>query len=96
VNPQIIKNITGIQTGQLFPSKKADLLVSGYYPKSPINENNVMGHVMFGVIHEPIHSTIIDGKIAMENYKIPTIDEREISETCQELAQGVWDRVAGL
>ncbi|MHA2169812.1 MAG: putative aminohydrolase SsnA [Candidatus Kariarchaeaceae archaeon] len=96
VNPQIVENVVGVETGQLLPSKKADILITGYYPKSPIKENNVMGHVMFGVINEPIHTTIIDGTVVMENYVIPTIDEREISETCQELAQDVWDRVTGL
>jgi putative selenium metabolism protein SsnA len=93
VNPKIIQNTTGVKTGRLIKDHKADIIISGYYPKSPIHSSNVLGHIMFGVINEPISSTIIDGNVRMQEGEILHINEKEISAKCEELAEGIWGRI---
>ncbi|MHA2232519.1 MAG: putative aminohydrolase SsnA [Candidatus Hodarchaeales archaeon] len=92
-NPRIVQQIQGAPVGQLAVHNKADVIITGYYPKSPIDATNVLGHVLFGVIHEPVDSTIINGRICMQEGVIPNINEQEISERSQKLAENVWDRL---
>ena len=92
-NPEIIKSITGINTGKLVQNYKADVLITNYYPKTPITKDNVMGHIMFGVLNNTIDTTIINGKICMREGKIPNIDLADISRKSTEHAQDVWNRI---
>jgi putative selenium metabolism protein SsnA len=93
VNPQIVKNVMGINTGSLEIGKKADVLITDYYPKTQINSNNVLGHIMFGVLNTSIITTIINGRICMEERQIPNIDLRSISDKSQQLSKRAWERL---
>ncbi|MCE7736838.1 MAG: putative aminohydrolase SsnA [Candidatus Heimdallarchaeota archaeon] len=95
-NPRIIEKINGLQVGRLETGLKADLIISNYYPKAPINSDNVLGHVMFGVINVPVATTITDGKPRMIEGRILGINEYEISKKCQEIAPKIWQKVAEL
>lgn len=92
-NPKIINKTMGVNVGRLAPSYKADIIITDYIPPTPVSSNNVLGHMMFGVINGGIATTIIDGKIRMEEKIIPELDEVVITKKCQELAQNVWDRI---
>ena len=92
-NPQIIKSIMGINTGKLVENYKADVLITNYYPKTPVTPDNIMGHIMFGVLNNTIDTTIINGKICMKEGKILNIDLAKISEQSVEHAQNVWNRL---
>ena len=48
---------------------------------------------MFGVINGAIATTIIDGKVRMEERKVLGINEKTISDKCQQLAEQVWNRI---
>ena len=95
-NPRIIEKIHGVKVGRLETGLKADLIISNYYPKALINPDNVLGHVMFGVINEPVATTITDGKPRMIEGNILGINEYEISKKCQEIAPKIWQKVADL
>lgn len=92
-NRLIFKKITGQNIGALVPGYKADIIISDYRPKTPISSDNVMGHLMFGVVNESIDTTIIDGSIRMLHHEIPYIDEVQIHDKSMQLAQKVWDRI---
>ncbi len=92
-NPMIVKKVTGVNTGNLIVGKKADVVITDYYPKSPITPYNVLGHIMFGVLNTSIATTIINGRICMEERRIPDINLKIISEKCQELAMKIWERL---
>lgn len=92
-NPKIFHSITGIKTGSLQPGYKADVLITNYYPKTPITPDTVKGHIMFGVLNNTIDTTIIDGKICMQEGRIQNINLKEIAESSQTHAQEVWNRI---
>ena len=95
-NPRIFEKITNTKIGSLLPGSKADLIISNYYPKSPVHSENTIGHVLFGVVNESIATTIIDGKIRMQEGKLLEIDEEKIALKCQEIAPKVWERFTEL
>ena len=92
-NPSIIKSIIGVNTGKLVENYKADVLITNYYPKTPVTQDNVMGHIMFGVLNNTIDTTIINGEICMKEGKIAKINLKEISEKSIAHAQEVWNRI---
>jgi putative selenium metabolism protein SsnA len=92
-NPKILKSILGIDTGKLAINQKADVLITNYYPKTPITQNNIMGHIMFGVLNNTIDTTIINGKICMKEGKIQDINLKEVSDKAVIHAQDVWNRI---
>jgi len=95
-NPIIMNRVMGVQTGSLQPNFKADLIITNYFPKSQVTNQNELGHVMFGVTNESIRTTIIDGKVVMKDFVIPGIDEAKITDKCEKIARDVWNRVADL
>ncbi|MCY3413703.1 MAG: putative aminohydrolase SsnA [Candidatus Heimdallarchaeota archaeon] len=95
-NPVIVQKTMGVKVGKLIAGYKADVMISDYRPKTPVNSDNTAGHFMFGVINEPVHSTIINGDIRMLNHLLVGVNENEIHEKARELAEGVWKRVQDL
>lgn len=92
-NPYLVKQIMNVNTGMLEPNRKADIIITNYYPRSPITPDNTIGHAIFGVLNETIATTIINGSVCMKEGVVPNIDEAEIARICQKLAPEVWNRI---
>lgn len=71
----------------------ADVIVVDYDPLTPMNENNINSHILFGVTGKDVVTTIIDGKVIMQDRKLVGIDEKEIFKTSREVAKKLWDRM---
>lgn len=71
----------------------ADLIVADYKPHTPLNQNTLLGHIMFGLSGRSVDSTMINGKFVMLERKMVDIDEDEIlAKTCAQSAN-FWQRV---
>lgn len=92
-NPKVINRLFDIQTGMIKENSQADILISSYRPKSPVNANNVTGHILFGSIHESIDTTIVDGKIVYQENKVMNVNESDIIKKAQEVAVDTWNRL---
>lgn len=68
----------------------ADLIIVDYNPLTPMNENNLNGHIMFGMSGKSVDTTIINGKIIMKNRKILTVNEKEIFKESRKKAEEFW------
>jgi cytosine/adenosine deaminase-related metal-dependent hydrolase len=65
-----------------------------YKPTTPIDNNNFYGHLIFGASQSSVDTTIVNGKVLMENRKLLIdIDEERINARSRELAQKLWDRM---
>lgn len=71
----------------------ADVIVVDYIPHTPLNENTINGHVIFGMTGRSVDTTIINGKVLMKNRILLNIDEEAILATSRELSNKLWDRV---
>lgn len=71
----------------------ADIIIVDYDPLTPMNENNINSHILFGFTGKDVISTIIDGKFIMRDRKLINVDEKEIFKTSRELAQKLWNRM---
>ena len=55
--------------------------------------SNINGHLLFGISGRNIDTTIINGKIIMDERILIGIDEEAITAKSVELAQKVWNRI---
>ncbi|WP_251860225.1 putative aminohydrolase SsnA [Clostridium sp. Marseille-Q2269] len=91
-NKRITERFIDGKVGVLKEGALADIIVVDYNPPTPINENNINSHILFGITGRCVDTTIINGKVLMENKNLVNIDEERIMARSRELATEVWKR----
>lgn len=91
-NKKITEKFINGQVGILKEGALADIIVVDYNPWTPINENNINSHLLFGISGRNVDTTIINGKVVVEERKLVNIDEERIMAKARELAAAVWKR----
>lgn len=89
-NASIVNHMLEDQLGILKEGALADIIFVKYCPYTPIQENNIDGHLMFGVTGTMTDTTIINGKIVMRHRELIEVDEEEILAKCKESAKELW------
>lgn len=92
-NPEIFQRISGQKIGRIEPGFLADLILVDYYPPTEVTPQNLWGHILFGIADARVDTTIINGRIVMQNCDLPGISEREVAEKSREFAEKVWRRI---
>jgi putative selenium metabolism protein SsnA len=95
-NPDIVERQFGIRVGELAEGRPADLAILDYQPPTVLNENNFLGHLIFGLVDATVDTTVCKGRILMQNKKILSMDEERIAARSRELAPEMWQRLAEL
>ncbi|MDJ0837875.1 MAG: putative aminohydrolase SsnA [Acidobacteriota bacterium] len=78
--------------GVLAPGAAADLIVVDYDPPTPMNEESFLGHLVFGMHHAPVDTTVCAGRVLMQNRQLIGIDERAVKARARELSAALWER----
>jgi len=79
--------------GTLKKGAAADIIITDYIPLTPLSATNANGHILFGVNGRNVVSTIIAGKVLMENRAFCELDETAILAHARELAAKLWERL---
>ena len=88
----------GHQTGQLAPGRKADVILVDlqspmFTPLMPGNAEHLFSHLVFAANGSCVDTTIIDGKIVMENRQLTTVDEQKVLREANAAFRRVLDRM---
>lgn len=94
-NSKIASKYFKKEVGVLREGAYADLIVVDYNPLTVMNENNCLGHILFGMTGRSVDTTIINGRIVMKDRKILTVDENEILEKSRDISSKLWKRLNG-
>lgn len=78
--------------GELKEGHKADVILIDYFTPTELSTETFYGHMIFGIPHAPVDTTIANGKVLMENKIITCINEEEIAAKSKELATKLWER----
>ena len=78
--------------GILKPGAHADLIFVNYHPHTPLTEDNLPWHIIFGFHESMITTTIVAGTLLMKDREILTMDEEAITASAKQLSTGVWER----
>jgi putative selenium metabolism protein SsnA len=81
------------QVGMLRKDYYADIIVVDYDPPTPLTEENIEGHLLFGVSGRSVSSVIIDGSFRMKNRELIDIDEERLLAESRVAAASLWKRV---
>ena len=92
-NAEIAGRQFGISLGEIAEGRPADLAIIDYWPPTPLNEANFLGHLIFGLVDATVDTTVCRGKILMRNKKILSLDEERIAARSRELAPKMWKRL---
>ncbi len=95
-NPAIAERQFGIRVGEIAEGRPADLAILDYQPPTRLDENNFLGHLIFGLVDATVDTTVCKGRILMQNKKILSMDEERIAARSRELAPEMWQRLAEL
>jgi putative selenium metabolism protein SsnA len=92
-NPAIATRLWGAPVGTLREGSLADIVILDYMPPTPLTDESLLGHLVFGMMNGRVETTIVGGKILMENRELRIdIDEREVMARAREAAERVWKR----
>lgn len=91
-NKKITERFIDGKVGILQEGALADIIIVDYNPPTPINESNINSHLLFGINGRSVDTTIINGKVLMEDRKLVNIDEERIMARSRELATELWKR----
>jgi putative selenium metabolism protein SsnA len=78
--------------GKLEAGAAADIIFVDYHPTTPLNGGNLPWHIIFGFESSMVTTTIVGGKVLMQDRQLLTLDEAEITARSRELAAQVWKR----
>jgi putative selenium metabolism protein SsnA len=92
-NPAIATRLWGTPVGTLREGSLADIVIFDYTPPTPVTDDSLLGHLVFGMMNGCVETTIVGGKILMENRELRIdIDEEEVMARAREAAERVWRR----
>jgi putative selenium metabolism protein SsnA len=92
-NREIMNRHFNVEAGVIKEGAVGDVIIVDYNPLTPMNENNINSHIMFGMNGTAVNTTIINGKVLMKNRQLLKIDEAEIFRKSREISQKLWDRI---
>lgn len=81
------------ELGILKEGAYADVIIVDYNPLTPMNSNNLFGHMLFGFTGRSVTTTIINGKVVMRDRELVNIDEEKIFKASREVAQKLWEKM---
>ncbi len=85
----------GTRLGKLIPGHKADLVVVDYPTPTPIEANNLFGHLFFGVGGDnyDVETVFIDGEPVLRDSSPVGIAEEEEYDRAREVSTRLWKRL---
>ena len=78
--------------GRLEVGAAADLIFVDYHSATPLSAGNLPWHIIFGFESSMVTTTIVAGQILMQDRKLLTLNEEEISSRSRDLAAKTWER----
>lgn len=82
----------GIKVGRVQEGAAADLIIVDYQPFTEMNAINLPWHIVFGFRDSMVETTIVNGKVLMENRELKTLDEERIIHDARISAKEVWEK----
>jgi cytosine/adenosine deaminase-related metal-dependent hydrolase len=83
----------GAPFGKIEPGAVADLVILDYPSPTPLTEENLAGHVLFGMKADHVAEVMIAGKFALRNKTLIGVEIETIYQKSREVAAKLWKRL---
>lgn len=91
-NATIANRCFPVRLGALEKGAAADLAILDYQPPTRLGAENFLGHFIFGMVDATVDTTIVAGRVLMQNKRLTTLDEEKIAALTRGLAAEMWKR----
>jgi putative selenium metabolism protein SsnA len=91
----IVQRCFGGRFGSVERGAVADLVVLDYRPPTPLVEENVAGHLVFGMRSADVDTVIVNGNFVMQGRRFP-FDTEPIFRQAREAARKLWRNMDAL
>ncbi|NCC50132.1 MAG: putative aminohydrolase SsnA [Spartobacteria bacterium] len=78
--------------GVLKKGAYGDVILVDYDPPTPLNGNTFLGHFLFGICGARVDTTVVNGKILMQEGKLKGLNESAIMAASRKQAAAFWKR----
>ncbi len=95
-NRDLASALFGMPVGVIRPGAAADLILVDYPAHTPVTPENFPWHVIFGFHESMVTTTIVAGRVLMQDRRVLTLDEKAILEEARAKAPEVWKRYQAL
>ncbi len=82
-------------TGDFTVGFRADIAVLDYIPITPINDSNILAHLIYGMKRGLAFMTIVDGRVLYENGTLTFLDEDRFQAHASKVAHRLHERFYG-
>lgn len=79
--------------GSLRVQAPADLIVLDYPSPTPLHDDNILGHMIFGIRSAHVESVMVDGRWIVQNRTLPGIDLEAVYTSARRVAAKLWKRL---
>jgi putative selenium metabolism protein SsnA len=90
---QLCTELFGEPFGKIVPGAVADLIVLDYPAPTPLTEQNLAGHLLFGMKAEHVTDVMIAGRFVMRNKNPVGVDMESVYEKSRAVAERLWGRL---
>ena len=94
-NARIANRYFKKELGVLKPGAAADVIVVDYDPPTPMNADNLNGHLLFGVNGSMVRTTVCNGKVLMKDRELLVCDEAKLLADCRQAAKELAESING-
>ncbi len=86
-------NALGVKLGVLEPGAEADLVLTRYTPATPLNADNLAGHMIYAMGPEFVSDVMIGGDWKLRSGAVVSCDEVAIRSQCVEVSRALHERM---
>ena len=92
-NRIIAEKYFGKTLGILKEGAAADIIIMDYKPFTPFSDENIDGHMIFGMEGKNCRTTIINGKVLYKDREFVGLDEEKINAWTMEQSKKLWGKL---
>ncbi len=89
-NGRIAEKYFGRPVGIIKKGAVADVIIMDYKPFTPFSNENIDGHMIFGMMGRHCRTTIINGRVLYKDREFVDIDEEKINAFILEQSRELW------
>ena len=89
-NRLIAEKYFGVPLGILREGAAADIIVMDYKTFTPFSDENIDGHMLFGMMGKNCRTTVINGRVVYKDREFVGIDEDRINAWTMEQSRKLW------
>jgi cytosine/adenosine deaminase-related metal-dependent hydrolase len=91
-NSDLASKLFHTPIGILEKGAQADLIFVDYHPYTTLTVDNLPWHIIFGFQESMVTTTIIAGKVLMQDRMLLNLDEEAITSKARKMAPKIWAR----